>query len=362
MFTRLKRQKPFTKALLKPSLVFILLASFLGGLGLTSCSQAPQSQPPVHSSIYVFGTIVNLSIFQSDATVARQAIREVETQFQQFHKEWHAWEKGGIVSKINHAIYHQQSIEVAPSVKAFILKSQRLSQQSQGLFDPAIGGLIRLWGFHQEEWQGPPPSQQQIQQWLAAAPSISQLSFAGNQLTSSNPNVQLDFGGNAKGLAIDIAMQTLQANGIQHALVSIGGDMKVMGSKNQVTEDSVAHWSIGIQSPKNPENAIAKVHLQSDESIVTSGDYQRFFEWQGQRYSHIINPITGYPANTFSSVTVIHHDATTADAAATALLIAGPEKWQSIAASMGIDYVFCITHDGEFLQTSAMQKRVQILR
>jgi len=174
-------------------------------------------------------------------------------------------------------------------------------------------------------------------------------------LKSTNTLVQLDFGGNAKGLAIDIALKTLKESGIKNALVSIGGDMKAIGFKNHQA------WSIGIQSPQNPSQAFAQVFLNSGESIVTSGNYQRFFDWQGQRYSHILNPTTGYPANSFSSVTVIHSDATTADAAATAILIAGPDRWREIAKSMQITQVICVEQNGNILQTKAMAKRIKLL-
>lgn len=321
-------------------------------LMLSACSSSTQ---PTTATIFVFGTLVEVTIYEPDADKARHAIAEVEQKFQQFHHEWHAWEQGGIVSKINQAIQQQQPITVEDSVKDFIIKSQQLSQQSQGLFDPAIGGLIDLWGFHKEQWQGPPPSEQQIQKWLQTHPSIADIHFSGDTLRSRNAQVQLDFGGNAKGLAIDIAMQTLQKSGINNALVSIGGDMKVIGEKpNQP-------WLIGIQSPQDANTALAKIELNHNESLVTSGDYQRFFEWQGKRYSHIIDPNSGYPASTFSSVTVLHPDATTADAAATALLVAGPKRWQAIAKSMQIDAAFCVTHDGEYFITPIMQKRLQIL-
>lgn len=299
--------------------------------------------------------MVDIAVYDTEPKIAEQAILQVEQTFQTMHHEWHAWEKGGIVSKINQAIAKKQSLVVPKSVKNFILKSQDLSKQSQGLFDPGIGGLVALWGFHTEEWQGPPPSEQQIKHWLKNKPSIADISFNKNQLSSQNPYVQMDFGGNAKGLAIDIALASLKKAGIKNALVSIGGDMKVMGSKNNQA------WSIGIQNPNNLNKALAQIALQNNESIVTSGNYQRYFEWQGKRYSHILDPNTGYPANSFSSVTVIHNDATTADAAATALLIAGPERWEVVAKSMGITQAFLIDDEGKILQTKAMAKRVKLL-
>jgi len=322
---------------------------------LTSCTPAPHTTHK--TTIVVFGTLVDILIFSpphKDEQV-EQAIQTVEQQFHQFHQQWHAWEQGGIVSKINQAIAQQTPIDVADSVKQFILKSQTLTQQSQGLFDPGIGQLVALWGFHSETWQGPPPSQTQIQAWLKQRPSLLDISFEGNVLTSSNPNVQLDFGGNAKGLAIDMALASLQKSGIQNALVSIGGDMKAIGSKNG------APWRVGIQNPQQPKQALASLALKSGESVVTSGTYQRYFEWQGQRFSHILNPKTGYPAQSFASVTVLHPNAITADAAATALLIAGKSQWKAIAKSMGIQYVFAIDEYGKIFQTDAMAKRVSLL-
>ncbi|VAW46464.1 FAD:protein FMN transferase, partial [hydrothermal vent metagenome] len=217
---------------------------------LTSCTPAPQS---VHkTSIIVFGTTVDISILPPphQAQLAEQAIQSVEQQFHQFHQQWHAWEEGGIVSKINHAISQQQSIVVAKSVKDFIVTSQLLTKQSQGLFDPGIGQLIALWGFHAEEWQGPPPSEQAIQHWLNRHPSLLDIYFQGNELHSRNPSVQLDFGGNAKGLAIHLALKSLKQSGIQNALVSIGGDMKAIGSKNGQP------WRVGIQNPQHPSHVL----------------------------------------------------------------------------------------------------------
>lgn len=345
---------PFSKNLAQPSgsslsaIVGLVMISLLFGCERNTLKESK-------ASIYAFGTIVELTLYHHNDIETEDAIAQVNQTFQQMHQEWHAWEKGGIVHKINQAIAKQQPIEVPSSVKEFIEKSQLLSKQSQGLFDPGIGSLVSLWGFHSEQWQGPPPSQQEINKWLENAPSIDNIYFDKLTLNSHNPNVQLDFGGNAKGLAIDIALATLLESGIENALVSIGGDMKVIGSKRG------HNWKIGIQSPLNPNQAMAKIELQSGESIVTSGTYQRYYTWQDQSFSHILNPQTGYPANSFSSVTVIHPDATTADAAATALLIAGPENWLKIAESMKITHAICIDQTGQVLQTDQMSKRVELL-
>ena len=332
-------------------LSWILSLGFL--LMLSSCSS--QNTPPTKATIVVFGTLVDITLYHPDVKQAEAAIHQVETEFLRFHKEWHAWEKGGIIGKINEAIIHSQPISVPLSVKDFIIKSQNLTVTSQKLFDPGIGKLIGLWGFHKEAWSGPPPSEEVIQHWLDQRPSLLDIYFEGLNLYSKNDQVQLDFGGNAKGLAIDMALNIIAKAGIQSAIVSIGGDMKTLGLKNGQA------WSVGIQNPKNPSEVAAAIQLNAGESIVTSGTYQRYFEWQGLHYSHIIDPNTGYPALGFASVTVLHTDATTADAAATALLIAGPDNWLEITKSMGLTYVLCIDNQGKILQTKAMAERTKLL-
>lgn len=313
----------------------------------------------------MFGTQVNIEIVDTPKTQAQLAITDIEKRFQQFNRDWHAWEKGGILSKINRAIAQQTPIEIPSSVKQFIVKSQNLAAQSNYLFDPGIGQLIALWGFHSEDWQGPPPSEAEIKAWLKERPSISDITFNNNQLISHNPKVQLDFGGNAKGLALDIAIETLQQSGIRNAIVNIGGDMRIIGDKRPIHDQRTQAqqaWRIGIQSPLNPNKPIAWLAVSGDESIVTSGSYQRFFEWQGKRYSHIINPNTGTPADAFLSVTVIHSDATTADAAATALMIAGPNNWQLIAEKMGITQAVLIDQSNQLQMTPAMKNRLHFIQ
>ena len=322
---------------------------------LSGCSNSPT---PYRSQILVFGTQVDLLIYHSNKQTIQNAIGKINADFQQFHHEWHAWEKGGILSKINEAIKANRPVEIAQSVKDFIEYSQQLSQQSNYLFDPAIGGLVALWGFHSENWQGPPPSDTEIQNWLQSRPSIADIYFKGNQLLSKNSQVQLDFGGNAKGLALDMAIESLQESGIQSALVSIGGDMKTLGLKPNGQK-----WAIGVQDPNNPSKAAATITLFANESLVTSGTYQRFFKWQGKTYSHLLNPNSGWPVDSqkgFVSVSVIHSDATRADSAASAMLIAGPSNWQTIAQQMQIDHALGIDAQGRHYHLGNITDRQKI--
>jgi len=318
-------------------------------LVLNACDR--NQQHGHQQTFFVFGTSVIVQIQGVTDKKAKLAIQTIEQDFHQLNKQWHAWDKGGIVSQINQAIANNKSILVTDEVKQFIQKSQQLAKLSDYLFDPAIGKLIKMWSFHSEDWQGPPPSAKQIEKWKQNRPSIKHITFNGNQLSSSNIEVQLDFGANAKGLALQRAITHLKSVGINNAIVNIGGDMSVIG-QNIAANDSKKPWQIGIQSPSDPNKIIAIAKLPSNMSIVTSGTYQRYFEWQGKKYSHLINPNTGKPADSLASVTVIHHDPTLADAAATAILIAGKQKWQQIAKQMEITEILLVDQKANIMNTS----------
>ena len=180
---------------------------------------------------------------------------------------------------------------------------------------------------------------------------MDDLELNGQQLHSNNPTVQLNFGAFAKGYAIDLSFDYLESIGINNAVINAGGDLSVRGRHGD------RPWKIGIRHPRE-DHVIAWLEARDGESIFTSGDYERYFDYQGKRYHHILDPRTGYPAEGSSSVTVIHHNAGIADAAATALFVAGPKQWQEIAESMGIEYVMLVNTSGSIYMTAKMAKRI----
>jgi len=148
-----------------------------------------------------------------------------------------------------------------------------------------------------------------------------------------------------------MAIQTLQELGIDNAIINAGGDLRAIGKRDN------HNWTVGIRHPRE-KGIIASIEINQDESVFTSGDYERFFEYKKKRYHHIIDPRTGYPAEDVISVTVIHPNATVADAAATALFIAGPQQWHAIARSMGIKLVMMIDDKRNIYMNPAMAQRL----
>ena len=328
-----------------------LLAGLLLLTGLGGCDR---TDPVFNDRFLAFGTLMDLSMIGISRDKARAVSEIVEQDFDYMHKAWHAWDPGPLV-RTNELLAEGKWFAAPPSVLPLLKRSQALSAASGDLFNPAVGRLVGLWGFHGDspKCHKPPPADR-IAELVAEHPRMSDIEVDGFRLRSKNPAVQLDFGAVGKGYGIDMAIDRLRELGVQNAIVNAGGDLRAIGSRD-------GHpWRIAIRSPTGG-GVFAFVEVQGDESVFTSGNYERFFTWKGERYHHIIDPRTGYPARGSSSVTVIHSDATTADAAATALFVAGPEHWHEVAARMGIRYVLLVGEDGTVYMNPAMRDRVQLL-
>lgn len=314
-----------------------------------ACS--PQDEPVYHDQFFAFGTLIDVTLYDVDPDTASRASRELEELFRRMHSDWHAWHPG-LLQQTNAQLATLESFTADPAILPLIVEANRLSVISNGLFNPTIGKLVALWGFHSDDLpQGPPPDADAIKTLVTQAPAAADVSVDGNRVTNHNPSVQYDLGAFAKGYAIDRGIELLQTNGIHNAILNAGGDLRVIGRHGD------RPWRIGIRQPRQP-GVLAAIELSGDESVFTSGDYERYYEFDGKRYHHIIDPRNGYPAGETISVTVIHSDAATADAAATALFVAGPQLWADIARQMGIHYVMLIDREGAVYMNPAMQSRV----
>jgi len=325
-------------------LVLILALTLL----LSGCD-TPQS---VHSiRIFAFGTLIDVTLAQADQQQVQQAELHLTRDFQTMHHEWHAWEPGTL-NRINLDIKQGKPASIKPELLPMLTRAQTLAIQSEHLFNPAIGQLIALWGFHRDIPGAPTlPPPGDIDALLAAAPNMSNLTIRGDRLHSSNPAVQLDFGGFAKGYGIDLAIETLRSLGIDNAIINAGGDLRAIGQRD------TRPWRIGIRNP-HQVGVLASATINHDESVFTSGNYERNYKKDNKVYHHIIDPRTGYPATGTASVTIIHSDAATADAAATALFIAGPTEWHRIAKRMGIQYVLLVDEQGVIHMNPSMAARI----
>ena len=328
-----------------------LLLTLLAALAvcLPACNKAPLFQ----QESYVFGTRVEIQIAGVDETQAHPAATAVLSEFDRLHRTYHAWQPSEL-SELNAAIANGKTHSVSPEMAALITQAQTLSQEAEALFDPGIGGLIRLWGFQSDEYKPVLPDPAALAAWREAKPGIADLHIEGNQISSTNKAVALDFGGYLKGVALDRAATLLHDRGIHNALINIGGNVMALGTKNG------ERWRVGIQHPRRPE-PLATLELRSGEAIGTSGDYQRYFELDGKRYSHLLDPRSGEPVDHTQALTVLisprANAGTLSDVASKPLFIAGA-GWPELAMRLDVDQVLRVDAEGKVSASPKMYRRL----
>lgn len=329
-----------------------LLGTLAGVVLLLPVQTSAYGSAAVHQRRFLFGSAADVLVSPAAGQSVSIPVAQVLAGLQQMNDRWNAWKPGDITA-LNRAIRAGRSARTTPAVVALIRAAAQLERASMGLFNAGIGGAVQAWGFHDDVMRpGSRPSASDLSAWRAAAPSLAQLEIRGTEVRSRNPRLQLDFGAYAKGVAIDWALDRLQARGIANAVVNLGGNLAAMGRCGE------RDWRIGIRDPAG-EGLIANLSTQGREAVVTSGSYERYRVLDGERCTHILDPDTAAPAPELVSVTVLHRSAGLADAAATALLVAGPQRWRRVAERMGVSEVLVIGCDLRGEVTPRLAQRLQ---
>lgn len=302
---------------------------------------------------FVFGTRVEISIEGEDTARAEAATQAVLRRFDELHRKLHAWQPSDL-ERLNTAFASGAKAPVDPELAAILQDARAYALQSGELFNPAIGNLIRLWGFHADLPQSTVPEDEKIKALVKAAPSMHDVHVENGETWSVNPAVRIDLGGYAKGYALDEAAGILKQLGIRNALINIGGNVLALGAHG------ARPWKVGIQHPRK-SGVIATLELHDGEAIGTSGDYQRYFEAGGRRYCHLIDPRTGRPAEGMQSVTVLvsgDHAGTRSDVLSKPLFIDGPQALAPMAVQAKLDGVLAVTANGDVLVSPELGGRL----
>ncbi|MES2019100.1 MAG: FAD:protein FMN transferase [Pseudomonadota bacterium] len=322
-------------------------------LVLASACQRPETMH--HTSGRVFGTVVEVSIYGGTPEQAGDASRAVLSEFDRLHHKFHAWQPS-MLTALNDAIARGEPFEADAEMVGLLQSATQLANRSGNLFNPAIGHLIRLWGFQSSTFEQHDPPAAEIARWVAANPRLSDLRYAGNTISSTNRAVMIDLGGYAKGYALDRAALILRAARVKAALVNVGGNVLAIGQPGS------RPWMVGIQNPRG-DGTLASIALHDNEAMGTSGDYQRYFVKDGKRHPHIIDPRSGNTVDLVASVTIITSGGLDAglrsDGNSKPLFITGPEHWESMARQMGMKEVLLVDASKRFLMTDAMRARLQ---
>ena len=307
---------------------------------LAACAQQDYHQ----QRLLALGTWVTVA-WEGPADLGQHSVRQIDGELQRLQREFYPWADGEL-SRLNSALTANRSFKASRELAFLVVEGQRFWTRSEGLFDPGIGKLVAAWGFADDT---EPSSSSEVGQHQRG--SIAQLVVDGQHISSSSSDVLLDMGGYAKGYAVDRAVDILSSSGIANALVDAGGDLRVLGTRRG------RPWRIGIRHPRSA-GVLGVIELSPGEAAFTSGDYQNsYLDDHGNRIHHLISPQTGRPTGHTQSVTVIAADGLTADAAATAIFVAGPLKWRNIAARFDVSMVLRVDDKGQLQLTQPMRAR-----
>ncbi len=285
-------------------------------LGLLASACGKPEPTMTRRSQFLMGTLVEISVLEKDKEIAQSAIQNAFTEIQRMENLMSTHIPKSEISKINQA----SGIRPTPvSAEVFEVISRALywAEQTHGAFDISLEPVQELWNFETD----PPslPVENALQQALSKV-GYAKIKLENQTVFLPEKGMGINLGAIAKGYAVDRAITILKQSNIHHALINAGGDLKSMGKRPDQTA-----WKIGLQHPRKPESILASFSLY-EKAIATSGDYQKYFDQDGTRYHHILNPKTGYPIAGVMSATVITNTVMDADALSTALFVMGANK------------------------------------
>lgn len=333
------------------SVIIICLFALL----LTSCNISDKfasTVKPITKSDFLLGTIVDISLYDKrDEAIIDKAfdrIREIEAKMTI---------NNATTSEIIDLNNASGISEVKLSSDTFkvLERGKYYSELTNGRFDITVGSIVKLWNIGTDYAAVPEPDILEQKRELI---DYKKLQLDRSKLTAKleDKGMQVDLGAIAKGYAADEVAKVLKENGVQHAVINLGGNVLTVGGNLQNKP-----WKIGIQDPFNPRGEYLGIITVQDETVVTSGTYERYFEQNGKIYHHILDPRTGYPVeNDIASVSIITTKSIDGDGNSTSVLLLGLEEGMKLIESQaGVDAIF-ITYDKKLYITSGIKDRFTV--
>ncbi|KGK09026.1 FAD:protein FMN transferase ApbE [Vibrio navarrensis] len=316
------------------------LVAFASLLILAGCEK-PAEQ--VHLSGPTMGTTYNIKyIVQPDIPSAEAIQTEVDRLLEEVNDQMSTYRKDSELSRFNQ-YQGSEPFTVSEQTATVVKEAIRLNQLTEGALDVTVGPLVNLWGFGPEARPEVVPSDAELAERKANT-GIHHLSVDGNKLSKDLPHLYVDLSTIAKGWGVDVVADYIQSQGINNYMVEVGGEIRLKG----VNREGIP-WRIAVEKPSVEERVIQEIIEPGDMAIATSGDYRNYFERDGVRYSHIIDPTTGKPiANKVVSVTVLDKSSMTADGLATGLMVLGDIKGMEVANQNNIPVLMIVKTDDGF--------------
>lgn len=302
-------------------------------LALGACASGPAA--PTRSAI-VFSTRLDITVHHEDRAQADAAIDEFIAHAESLDRRFHAW-KDGPLKDLNRAIAEGRlPRRVDEDTERLIALSIRMNRETQGMFNPALGKLFGMWGFHTDDPSARAATQEEIDAYMADAPPMESLVVRNGRLVEAHPNAQLDFGGILKGYSLDAARDIFAAHGIGSALVSYGSAVLAIG-----TPPGRERWEIGLRLGQGAR-MFDSFLLKGGETLATSGTAERSYEDDdGETVHHIFSQETGRSSSEVGFAAVVcdsrcgPNPSAVTDALSTAMVVGSPEDAERVNLSMG---------------------------
>jgi len=288
----------------------------------------------------LLGTVVEIQVRDADEQNAEDAITKAFTEVKRIDDLFTTYNEASPVWKSNNS--KDSIISVDSEIYNFIVLCDSITKLSNGSFDVSLDNLTKAWGFYTDDPKLPDRSAIDSALSLSGWNNIKLIDE--NKIIKHN-KVGLNFGAIAKGYAVDRAIDVLKTLGIKEALVNAGGEISVIGND----------WIVGIQHPREINSIIKKIKLDGF-TVATSGDYEQYFEVDGNRYHHILDPKTGYPSTGLQSVTIINKSNAFADALATGVFVMGKENGLKLIETLDDTEAMMIDEEGKIFYSSGFEK------
>jgi thiamine biosynthesis lipoprotein len=297
----------------------LILAMVVPTLILLTCG-APQKEYTY--SKFLFGTPCNITFYYIGDDAAKEIIDVIDLELTRLDSLLNRFSHNSLVSELN----RNAQVKAPSDIIHLVNFSDSVSRMTNGLFDITVAPLLAVWGFYTKGDDKLPADQEITRAMKLVGYHKIQIK---DDLITLEPGMSVDFGGIAQGYAADRAALILRQRHVKSAIIDIGGEVLTIGKAPQNRP-----WRVGIRNPRG-KGIIETVEVE-DSAVSTSGDYEKFFTIDNQRYPHIIDPRTGTPAQEFASVTVFADNATLADALSTAIAIMGPMRGLQFLDSLGM--------------------------
>lgn len=278
----------------------------------TTKSTSEENTKEASAQVFAMDTYMNLKAYGKNA---QKAVDDAKAEIERLDKLWSAVDKDSEIYKLN----QKKQMKVSEETLELIEFAKKKSAQTEDAFDISVYPIVELWGFPTQKYRV--PSDSEIQNLLKNVDSQKIKINKKTNVVTLEKNMKIDLGGIAKGYTSQRIAKIYKKDGVKSGVISLGGNVQAIGEK---TDGS--RWKVGIQSPDDTESMIGGYEAK-DEAVITSGAYERYFEKNGKKYHHIIDPATGRPSEKdLKSVTIISKNGTLSDTLSTTLFVMGKEK------------------------------------